>query len=82
MTVANRTASNIRVSVALYDGTADTYIVGGPTPASTGATLAVGGALVVVGGEQKLVLEPGDQLKVISDTANSADVVVSVLEVS
>jgi hypothetical protein len=37
---------------------------------------------VVVGGEQKVVLEPGDVLKVTSNTATSADVAMSILEIS
>jgi hypothetical protein len=44
------------------------------------ATIAVGGALVPIGGDQKLVLEATDAIKV-SATAN-ADVILSVLEIS
>jgi hypothetical protein len=46
------------------------------------ATIAPGGALIPVGGDQKLVLEAGDRLQVQMGTATSADVIVSVLEVS
>ena len=42
--------------------------------------LAFGGALVAVGGDQKLVLETGDIVKVVSDTASSIDTIVSVME--
>jgi hypothetical protein len=38
--------------------------------------------LVPVGGDQKVVLETTDIIKVTSDTASSADVIVSVLEQS
>ena len=41
-----------------------------------------GGALVAVGGDQKLVLETGDIIKVQSDTASSIDTIVSVMEQS
>ena len=41
-----------------------------------------GSATVLVGGEQKLVLGANDFISVTSSLANSADVVVSVLEVS
>ena len=44
------------------------------------AEIFEGGTLVVVGGDQKLVLETGDILKVISDTGNSVDVILSVME--
>jgi hypothetical protein len=41
-----------------------------------------GSTNVLVGGEQKLVLETGDFLSVTSSIANSADVIVSVLEIT
>jgi hypothetical protein len=81
MTVCNRTAGAIKVSVSLNDG-AETYIVGGPTVATMGADVPVGGSLVVIGGDQKLIMEAADTLNVVSDTATSADVVVSVLELT
>jgi hypothetical protein len=37
---------------------------------------------VVVGGDQKVVLEAADVLKVLTSAASSADVVASVLEIS
>jgi len=46
------------------------------------APIPVGGSLVVVGGDQKVVLEPGDAIKVTSDTASSADVVLSHLDIT
>ena len=46
------------------------------------APIPVGGSLVVVGGDQKLVMEPGDTIKVTSDTASSADVVLSHLDIT
>ena len=44
------------------------------------AEIFEGGALVAVGGDQKLVLETGDKIKVSSDTAASVDTIVSVME--
>ena len=41
-----------------------------------------GGALVPIGGDQKLVLESGDALKVLSSASSSADVIASVLEIT
>ena len=46
------------------------------------APVPVGGSLVVVGGDQKVVMEPGDVIKVTSDTATSADVVLSHLDIT
>ena len=47
-----------------------------------GAPIPVGGSLIVVGGDQKVVLEPGDTIKVTSSTASSADVVISHLDIT
>ena len=46
------------------------------------APVPVGGTLVVVGGDQKVVMEPGDTVTVQSDTASSADVVMSHLDIT
>ena len=46
------------------------------------ALIVPGSSTVLVGGEQKLVLESGDFLSVTSSLANSADAIVSVLEIT
>ena len=46
------------------------------------APVPVGGALVVVGGDQKVVMEAGDSVKVTSSAASSADVQLSHLDIS
>ena len=46
------------------------------------ATIAPGGALVPIGGDQKVVLEAGDYMRVQTSANSSADVIVSVLEIS
>lgn len=63
------------VSATHYDGASDTYLV-------KDAPLLPGAALVVVGGEQKLVLETGDSVRVKSSVASGVDVVMSILEIS
>lgn len=75
MTIANVTSSNITVDVYVTVSSVDYYIV-------KGASVPVGGALVPIGGDQKLVLETGDVIKVVSSAASSADVNFSVLEIS
>jgi hypothetical protein len=76
LTVANITASTINVDVAHVDSlTNSTHIV-------KDAPIPSGGSLVVVGGDQKVVMETGDQIKVTSDTASSADVIMSILEIT
>jgi hypothetical protein len=75
MTVSNTSASNIDVDVAVVDASAGVtaYLV-------KGATIIPGGALVPVGGEQKVVLETTDYIQVTSSASASADVTLSVLE--
>ena len=46
------------------------------------APVPVGSSIVIIGGEQKVVVEPGDTVKVTSNTAASADVALSLLEIT
>lgn len=46
------------------------------------APILAGGTLVAIGGDQKVVMEPGDAIKVVSDTASSVDVVLSHLDIT
>ena len=75
--VANVNTNNISVSVMVRDVSANkvAYVV-------KDALVMPGSSNVLVGGEQKLVLEAGDFLSVTSSLANSADVIVSVLEIT
>ena len=75
MTIANITSGVISVGVKLVSGGADTWIV-------KDAPIAVGGALIVVGGDQKLVLETTDAIKIRSNTVNSMNAVLSYLEIT
>lgn len=75
--VANRVATDIRVDVKIYDNSASRNIF-----LCTGSLVPVGSNLVLVGGEQKVVLEQNDYLTLKSNTASSADIIVSVLEIS
>lgn len=43
------------------------------------ATVLPGGAIVIVGGDQKVVLEAGDSVTAYASGASSADAVVSYL---
>lgn len=75
VTMANVTGSPITAGLFLKSGSANGYIV-------YSASIPSGGAMVPVGGEQKLVLESGDELYAWSNTASSMDVIVSALEIS
>lgn len=73
MNIANTASAAASVSVALESGATTVYVV-------KNAPIPVGGALVPIGGDQKLVLEAGDLIKVTSD--QTVDVIVSALEIA
>ncbi len=81
LTVANIHTSQIEVDVQLdastrTSGAEDSvYII-------KAAPVPVGSSIVIIGGEQKVVVEPGDTVKVTSNTAASADVALSLLEIT
>ena len=75
LTVANTSASSVNIDVTLNDGANDTYIV-------KDAPVPVGGALVPIGGNQKIVMITGDSIKVNSSAASSVDAILSVLEIT
>ena len=75
LTVANTSAATINIDVTLNDGSNDTYVV-------KDAPVPVGGALVPIGGNQKVVLITGDSIKVNSSAASSVDAVLSILEIT
>jgi len=74
LSLANTTASNITVSAKLIKSGGDEgFLV-------KDATVLPGGALAIVGGDQKLVLETGDSVTAYASASNAADAVVSYLE--
>lgn len=73
ISLANVTASQIIVSCYINDATNDIYLVKDvPIPA--------GSSLQVLDGGAKFVVQSGDALKVVSDTASSLDVWVSTVD--
>ena len=77
MSISNIITTPISANVIVYNSTAANSLF-----MVKNATIAPGGALIPVGGDQKLVLEAGDKLQVQTGTATSADVILSVLEIS
>ena len=76
LSVANTTASSIDVDVQLENDDGDNiYLV-------KAAPVPVGSTLIVIGSEQKVVMEADDILKVTSSAATSADVALSILEIT
>jgi hypothetical protein len=75
LTVCNTTGSTVNTSIFIDDGANDTYIL-------KDAPIPGGGSLVAIGGDQKVILETGDSVKVISDAVTSLDVTMSIMEIS
>jgi len=75
MTIANVTDAPISANVTVTSDGVEYFMV-------KNATIASGGSLVPVGGDQKVVLEATDYMQVQTSAANSADVIVSVLEIT
>ena len=75
MTIGNTTASPISANVTVVSGGTSYFML-------QNAIISNGGALVPIGGDQKLVMEAGDYMQVQTSATNSADVIVSVLEIA
>ncbi len=73
ISVANIVGSTINVDVYINDGSNNIYLV-------KTAPIPSGGALQLLDGGAKVVVQSGDRLYVVSDTASSADVWVSVVD--
>ena len=69
-------SSAVQVSVQLENNDGDNiYLI-------KDAPVPIGSSLVAVGGDQKVVMNASDVLKVTSDTASSIDVALSILEIT
>jgi mannose-6-phosphate isomerase class I len=77
LSIANTHNATIYVDVDVTDTSA-----GVTAKAGKQLLVPVRGSIIVIGGDQKLVLEAGDIVTITSSTANSADVIMSVLEVA
>ena len=73
ISVANVTASAVVASVYINDSSNDIYLV-------KDVSIPAGSALQVLDGGAKFVVQSGDALKVVSDTASSLDVWVSTVD--
>ena len=75
LSVANTSNSPITTDAYITRSAVDYYLI-------KTATVPVGGSLVIVGGDQKVVLQTSDVLKVVTSAASSADVFASLLEIT
>lgn len=77
LSLANNLTESVQVTVTLTDtstGVEVNLLKDAPLPA--------GSSLVAVGGEQKIVIETGDVIKVNSTATNAVDAAISVMEQS
>ena len=75
LSIANTTIAPVNANVSINDGTNDTYIM-------KNVNLPNGSTLVIIGGEQKVVLLSGYSIKVQSSNASSIDAILSILELA
>ena len=71
--ITNITSNQVLVDCYINDGTNDIYLI-------KGAPIAAGGALQLLDGGAKVVVQSNDRLYVQSDTAASLDVWVSAVD--
>lgn len=75
MTICNTIGTSVNVDVTYVKGATTVYLAkGSPVP--------VGGSLVLVGGDQKVVVEATDYIQVKSSAAASVDTIMSILEIT
>jgi len=75
LSMANTSTSPITTDAYVTRSAVNYYLV-------KGATVPVGGSLVIVGGDQKVVLQPSDVLYILNSAATSGDCFASLLEIT
>jgi len=75
LSMANTSTSPITTDAYITRSAVNYYLV-------KGATVPVGGSLVIVGGDQKVVLQASDVLYVVNSVASSGDCFASLLEIT
>ena len=74
LSISNISANSINVAAELVNTAAESVNIIKSAPIPAGSTL------VVIGGDQKIVMAVGDSIQVKSDTATSVDAILSLLE--
>jgi hypothetical protein len=75
LTLSNKSAGTVTANVFLRRSAVDYSIV-------SNAPILTGSTLVPIGGEQKVVLQPADELRVTATANASLDVIASLLEIT
>jgi hypothetical protein len=73
--MANTSSSPITTDAYITRSAVNFYLI-------EGATIPVGSSLVIVGGDQKVVMQPADVLFVVNSVASSGDAFCSYLEIT
>ena len=75
LSMANTSTSPITTDAYVTRSAVNYYLI-------KGATVPVGGTLVIVGGDQKVVLQASDVLYIVNSVASSGDCFASLLEIA
>jgi hypothetical protein len=75
LSMANTSPSPITTDAYVTRSAVNYYLI-------EGATVPIGSSLVIVGGDQKVVLQPADVLYVVNSSAASGDCFCSLLEIT
>ena len=75
MTLSNKSTGTITANVYLTRSAVDYSLI-------SNAPILTGSTLVPIGGDQKVVLQAADVLKVTTSVSNSLDTIVSLLEIA
>lgn len=75
LSIANTSSSPITSDAYITRSAVNYYLI-------RNGVVPVGGSLVIVGGDQKVVMQPSDVLVVVNSAASSGDVIASYLEIT
>jgi hypothetical protein len=75
LTLSNKSDGTVSANVVLRRSAVDYSII-------SNAPILTGSTLVPIGGEQKVVLQPADELRVVTSANASVDVIASLLEIT
>jgi hypothetical protein len=75
LTLSNKSAGTVTANVFLRRSAVDYSLI-------SNAPILTGSTLVPIGGEQKVVLQASDELKITTSANASVDVIASLLEIS
>jgi len=75
LTLSNKSAGTVTANVFLRRSSIDYSLI-------SNAPILTGSTLVPIGGEQKVVLQQADELKITTSANGSVDVIASLLEIS